>query len=686
MANTISVSVLGDVKDISRKLGNVEGQLSGFGKKMSGLGKMIGGAVLAAGAVDLFKDIVGSASDAQQSLGATETVFGKFANTVTKTSDQAATKYGLSANQYRENANLIGSLFKNQGVATDKLAGQTETMIGKASDLAATFGGDTKTAVESLGAAYKGEFDSLEKYGISLKQSTVNAEAMRVANVKTAKDWDKLTVAQQRSATQQATTNLINKQSKDSMGAFSRETDTLAHQQQVLAAKVENVKTKLGTALLPILTNVAAFVSDTVLPAMERFGNWFANDVMPKIQPFIDFLKNTVIAAFETVKGWIDGNSAGMTSGFTGVWTTIVATVGPILTNLVSVFQTGFEAIKVGVAFAVNFILGVWNNLKGTLIPLISGIWNGVVNIIQGVLNIIKGIFNVFIGIFTGNWSKAWQGIKQIFGGVWQAIKGVFQVAWNGIKLALSVGLAFIKQIWSTAWNAIKAFLGSIWSGIKSVISAAINAVKSFISGGLNGIKSAWSAAWNAVKTVVSTIWNGIKTAVSTAIGNVVKTVSGLKGKVLGALSGAGSWLVSVGRNIIQGLINGIGNMAGWLKDKIGSVINGAVDWAKSLLGIASPSKVFKEIGKWTGEGLVSGIDAMGQKIRSAAGGMTAQVVTGFGEPKLALAGTASGSGSYGGGNNYYLTVNALDPSTAGRVVVDAIKDHERLNGSGWRS
>lgn len=267
MARQIVIEFLGKDKSFGRTLNDVEGSTSSLGSKLAKFGKVAaaGLAVVGIAAAKFGKDAVSAASDAEQSVGATETVFEDFADTVIRTSDEAAKQYGLSANEYRENANLLGSLFKNQGVAMDDLAGKTEDMIGTASDLAATFGGTTKDAVEALGSAFKGEFDPLERYGISLKQSDINA---RLA----AKGQDDLTGASLKQAQQVAATEIITKQAAQTQGAFAKESDTLAHKQQVLAAQFENVKVKVGNALLPVVSNFVGYLSDSVIPAIE--GWW----------------------------------------------------------------------------------------------------------------------------------------------------------------------------------------------------------------------------------------------------------------------------------------------------------------------------------------------------------------------------------------------------------------------------
>lgn len=330
-------------------------KFAGVGKKIAAGMLVVGTATVVAGAA-----VVKSASAAQQSLGATETVFGKFANSVVRDSNKAAEQFGLSANEYRENANLIGSLFKNQGVALDQLGGKTKGMIGTASDLAATFGGTTKEAVEALGSAFKGEFDPLERYGVSLKASTVNTEAGRLAMQKYGKGLDDLSVSQQTAMKQQATAALIAKQSADSQGAFARETDTLAHQQQVLGAKFENVKASLGESLLPVVTKVVSFVSDKALPAFEGFvegmktgqgaGGKFASaldKVWGVLKPVGEFLVDNK-EAVATFAGILLG-----VAGAVKVWTAAQILLNVALTaNPIGAIIVGVAALAAGLVMA----------------------------------------------------------------------------------------------------------------------------------------------------------------------------------------------------------------------------------------------------------------------------------------------------------------------------------------------
>lgn len=268
----IRISILANANQAKRELSSFSSTL----KRTIGAGAALAGAY---GGVQLLKDIAGAGSEAQQTLGGTTAVFKKHAAQVVASSKKAADTVGLSGNQYRTNATLIGSLLKGQGVAMDKLAGKTDQLIGLGADLAATYGGTTKDAVESLTSAFKGEFDPIEKYGISLKQSTVTAEAAAIAQKKHGKALKDLSIEQQTAIKQQATYRLIMEKSADAQGQFASESDTAAGKQQRLRAEIEDTKAKLGTSLLPLLSEAADVARSELVPALDEFGDWFADNV-----------------------------------------------------------------------------------------------------------------------------------------------------------------------------------------------------------------------------------------------------------------------------------------------------------------------------------------------------------------------------------------------------------------------
>lgn len=172
----------------------------------------------------------------------------------------------------------------------------------------------------------------------------------------------------------------------------------------------------------------------------------------------------------------------------------------------------------------------------------------------------------------AGVWAAGvWQGVSDFFAGVWQTLTNAF-----------TGSLALISGVWNTTWSWVSAFFGGIWNGI-----------------------------------------------VSTATGSVtwlLDTVKSIPGAIMGALSGAATWLVNVGRDIIQGLINGVKSMLRDAVNAVASVGNALPEGIKKVLGINSPSRVFRDqVGKMVGLGLLEGVED--SAIRSRIDGAVSHLV-----------------------------------------------------------
>lgn len=570
MAGPIRIAVLANASQARRELNGVASDTSSLGSKLGKFGKVAGAAVAAglavagAAAVKFGADSVKAASDAQQSLGATETVFGKFSKTVVRTSAEAATKYGLSANVYRENANLLGSLFKNQGVSMDELGSKTEGMIGTAADLAATFGGTTTSAVEALGAAFKGEYDQLERYGISIKQSDVNA---RLA----AKGQDELTGAALKAAEQQAKSALIAEQAAQANGAFARESNTLAHQQQVLGAQWDNLKARVGTALLPVLTSLLTVVNAQLVPAFEALSNF--------VRPAVEWFKSLF-------------DSVGQGSGtFSALAAFIQTQVVPAVQGVVTAFQGYLSVVIPIIRQVADAVMSGWSQIQ----PQVQAIWTSVQSIITDALAIVQAV----VGRVTSVVSAIWQR----FGGT---ILKFITTTMKNVANVLKGAFKILEGLFQVVKSALTGDWKGLWEGIKKILSGALTVVKGLLSQAWNVIRTLTSAAWTAIKAVVAKAWDGIKRAVSAGIAASVKLVTGLPGKILSALGNLGSLLFNVGRDIIQGLLDGIGSMVGAVTGKLGEITSKIPDWKGPR---QRDLRLLRPAGLLIMQGLVDGFD-----------------------------------------------------------------------------
>lgn len=519
-----------------------QGAVAGFGRSaasaISGVMRVaapLAGLFAGVSVVGFFGDAIKGASDLEQSLGGVEAVFKGQAGAIKSAAADAAKNLGLSKNAYQELATVLGAGLKNQGIKD--FAGETQNLIKIGGDLAAQFGGSTQEAVDALGSAMRGESDPIERYGISLNETAVNAELA-------ARGQSKLEGAALQQAKAQARIAIITRQSADATGAFARESDTLAGKQARMTAAWENFKTTIGTALLPVMSralDIMSALGGAVVGLFNRLRG--GGDSVGRLRAGFDQL------AASPVGRWFErlGTAVGALLA-PAIRETSAVVMGQLWPALQIV---GTALAQAGVAFA-GFAAAVARSPVGQFIirlfrDTILGAVNGVINVFQGLVRVVSGVFDVIAGLVTGDWSRVWGGLKDVVGGAVQGVVGVLQV-WL-IGRALGVVRAFA--------GGIGAFFGGILTGIRSVagpltrvvvpalaamgaavVAAAVQVIKwmSAVGGYING---AFTAAWRGLSGVVSAAWGAVVGAVSGGVQRVRAALSPIAAAIGGAFTAA---------------------------------------------------------------------------------------------------------------------------------------------------
>ncbi|QFG14935.1 tape measure protein [Mycobacterium phage BogosyJay] len=148
--------------------------------------------------------------------------------------------------------------------------------------------------------------------------------------------------------------------------------------------------------------------------------------------------------------------------------------------------------------------------------------------------------------------------------------------------------------------------------------------IASFLLGGLQRIVSVLAEVQSAIAGWVSSWQSGIDT-VSNYVGE-------LPGKIKGWFDDAGSWLIEAGKNVVQGLINGIGSMISSAVSKAKELASGVKNAVTSFLGIHSPSRVMTEIGEFTGQGFADGLENSQDGVQSKAMALLQMIKSVFGD------------------------------------------------------
>jgi hypothetical protein len=266
----VRVAIVGDSSQLARELQKAEGKISGFGANAKKSGDILRTALFGSAVLFGAQKLVKAAGDLEQSIGGTAAVFNDASGSVDEFAKSAAQVVGLSENAARVLTSRLGASLKGAGLSAEEAAKQSIFLTKTGADLAATLGGNTNDAVSALGSALRGEFDPLERFGIALKASEINAKAVSMGLAKSESSVDAY-------AKGQATLALVTERSAFAQGQFAKEANTAQGQQQRAAAAMEDTSAALGKSLLPIYTQIQKTITlvaeaFTMLPGPVQTG------------------------------------------------------------------------------------------------------------------------------------------------------------------------------------------------------------------------------------------------------------------------------------------------------------------------------------------------------------------------------------------------------------------------------
>ena len=513
MATRLQLLIDGDASgakraldDTAKSVGTVDGRMGKFNGAMKAAA--VPAAAVLTGLVAIGKASFDSASALEQSAGAVESVFGTYAAQVQQHAASAAQNVGLAESQYNDLSAVLGAQLQNMGVAQGELAGQTDNLIGLGSDLAATFGGTTSDAVAALSSLMRGERDPIEKYGVSIKAADVEAK-------KAAMGLNGLTGEADNAATTQATLALVMEQTAGAQGAFAREANTAAGQQQRATASWENAKAALGQGLLPIVSSAAAMLAE--------FGTWVQENA-------------GLVSTFAVVIGVL---AAGVLA-YNGIMA-VVSTVQGVATAAQWAFNAAVSAnpimliVLAIVALIAIIVLLVqnWDTVKAVALS----VWQAITDAVQVFLDWVAAAWQAFVDAHVALWNS----IKDAAGKVWQAITATTKkfVDWV-VGAARSFADAHIR-----AWNTIEDGAATAWRAVTNTVKSFFDWIGGAVAAIPDAFRNGFQRAADWVSSIVDRIWSelsgfidriaSIPRRIQSALSNVqlpswVRTLTGVLG------------------------------------------------------------------------------------------------------------------------------------------------------------
>lgn len=174
--------------------------------------------------------------------------------------------------------------------------------------------------------------------------------------------------------------------------------------------------------------------------------------------------------------------------------------------------------------------------------------------IVGNILNALNGLLDFLIGVFTGDWEKAWSGIKDFFSSIWELMKSVVSIAIKAISTVISSTIKVIQIGWNTIWSGIKDFAAGIWQAILDTISTLIDAIHTKISGVMETIRAAISTALENVKKTWNDTWDNLKQKTTDIFEGIWSTIKGIINNILGGIEKMANGVVKAINKMIEAI------------------------------------------------------------------------------------------------------------------------------------
>ena len=430
---------------------------------------------------------------------------------------------------------------------------------------------------------------------------------------------------------------------------------------------LDGLMDELGTVLSDALNMIIDYIPQIIEAGMQLLGALG--------QGLMDNLPVIMEAVTEIIMMLVEGLVSALPQLLEAGLQIIAMLAQGITESLPELVPVIVEVVAQMVQVLVDNLPLLFVALVGNLPAIIAGIVAALPEIIFAILEGLGPLGDMLADLFSG----AWEGIQDIFAGagdffsgVWDKICGVF----DGIGGWFGDCFHEASDAAQSAWDGVSGFFSDVWDGI----TWAFDGVADWFGERFNDASNAVQWAWDGVGGFFSDIWEEIGGAFgdaaswfqdifSDAWSNVTGIwdsaadfFGGIWDSITGAFSGAWDAFCDIGSMIVEGLWDGISSMGDWLWDQVTGWAGDIVDWAKSALGIASPSKEFANIGGFMAMGIEQGFSHEMRSVEDTVRRATEDLIPDVDFPATSPIGSA-------GGTNVQVVQNiyANDTSYAGQ-------------------
>lgn len=410
----------------------------------------------------------------------------------------------------------------------------------------------------------------------------------------------------------------------DQMGASAEEVFKMASRGEISFQAFEKAMTsasgtvaeEMGTTLTGTLANVNA--------ALGRLGAAVVTPVFEALTPVLASLIPVIDGATEAAKPLGEWLGKKLADG--------ASTLSEHLPGLIDRAKELWDTFSD--SGVLDIVIGPLGNLGGVLADLAPSLLLLGESLAKG-----AGAASVTLWTALGVAIQTVAGVLQIATPLIEAL-AKFLAENQEVAMALGVAAGLLK-IYTLAAKGVAAIMAlnpaTLWiAGIVALVSVLFWAYKNvdWFRNGVDkvwaGIKAGGAVALGWLQTLpgrISEWFGGMVENARTKGNEIITWFQELPARILSAVTGLGERVAGIGRDIITGLMNGIKEKGGDLVKGVKDTVGGAIQGVKDFLGIQSPSRVFMEIGRFSGEGLTVGLDAESTSVAKAAEQLAAAAV-----------------------------------------------------------
>ena len=182
----------------------------------------------------------------------------------------------------------------------------------------------------------------------------------------------------------------------------------------------------------PVLNALKTLWCDT-WQSISDFWNEWGQPIFDGINEGITTTKNVFLNLWETVLKPVFDKLMDVADS---VWTEhlkplldeFLDFVGTLITSVLSIYN---KAIAPVVNWLVSILGPIVSSVLGKIIKTVGNVISNIIDAVKNIISALKGVVLFIAGVFTGDWKKAWQGVKKIFKGVWDALVDIAKTPIN---------------------------------------------------------------------------------------------------------------------------------------------------------------------------------------------------------------------------------------------------------------